>query len=61
MYVAAVAFGGDENEATDELIDNRVALWGVGLLGVYALGFLRGGNEEEHIAWRLGDRDHCGS
>lgn len=61
LYLAAVAFGGDEDTPTDELIDNRVALWGVGLLGVYALGFLRGGNEEEHIAWRLGDRDHCGS
>ena len=61
LYLSAVAFGGDEDTPTDELIDNRVTLWGVGLLAVYALGFLRGGDDEDHIGWALGPTDHCNS
>lgn len=59
LYGDSVGYGGDEDTPTDELIDNRVVLWGNGILAVYALGFLRGGDDEEHIAWVLGDRDHC--
>lgn len=59
LYLASVAFGGDEETPTDELIDNRVTLWGIGLLGVYALGFLHGGDDAQPIGWILGARDHC--
>lgn len=59
LYLASVAFGGDEDTPTEELIDNRVTLWGNSILGVYALGFLRGGDDTQPIGWILGARDHC--
>jgi len=61
LYVSAISFGGDDETPEDELIENRVGLWGVGLMAVYTLGFLRGGDEEEHIGWQLGPTDHCNS
>lgn len=59
LYIASVAFGGDEETPTEELIDNRVTLWGVSLLGVYHLGFINGGDDDTHIGYGLGPTDHC--
>lgn len=59
LYVASVAFGGDEDEATDELIGNRVTLWGTGLAAVYYLGFLRASDDDELLAWLTGATDSC--
>jgi hypothetical protein len=59
LYLAAVAFGGDEDTPTDELIDNRVVLWGTGLMAVYHLGLLYGGDDDTHIGYGLGPTDHC--
>lgn len=59
LYVASVAFGGDEDEATDELIGNRVTLWGTGLAAVYYLGFLRAADDEQLLTWLTGATDSC--
>lgn len=48
-----------DSENINKLIRNRVILWGKNIEGVYNQGFLRGGDDDEALAWRLGPADHC--
>lgn len=59
LYSAAVGFGGDVETPTEQLISNRAKLWGVGLAGVYALGYLYAKDQLQAVAWQLGPTDHC--
>jgi 2'-5' RNA ligase len=59
LYIDSVAYGGDTETPTEELIDNRVTLWGVGLLAVYHLGLLYAENEDELLVWIVGPTDSC--
>jgi len=49
-------------EEVDDLlkrIGKRAELWGNDIEGVWNQGFLRGGNDDQPIAWQLGATDHC--
>lgn len=59
LYDTSVEFGDNEEIPLDQLVSNRVKLWGSSVSAVFMLGFLHMLDQLAPVGWKLGPTDHC--